>query len=478
VGTVIAAVVAGLLLLITASLSRAQLPLGRILVTDYGAFGGPGGVIAVDPATGKETKLSANDLAVNSGSQLFQDPYAVAVSADGQLLVVDDTAFGGGGLISVDPANGKQTKLSGNDMAVNAGSQFFDLALDLVLTPAGPILVTTTDGFGAGCGGPGCGGVIAVDPVTGREAKLSANDLAVNASSQFFVEPYGIALASDGQVLVADYAAFGTGGVISVDPITGKETKLSANDLAVNASSQFFDIPVDLTVAPSGQILVADYAAFGSGCGGQGCGGVISVDPVTGKETKLSANDLPVNASSQFFVDPNSIAVSSDGQILVSDRSAFGGTGGVISVDPVTGKETKVSANDLPVNSSSKLFTNPTGLLSIAPPKCQGKPATITGTEKPDRLQGTKRADVIAGLGGNDVVSALGGNDRVCAGGGNDRVIGAAGNDTLRGEAGNDTLRGGKGRDRLFGGRGRDRLIGGPLKDILRGGPGRDRQRQ
>jgi Ca2+-binding RTX toxin-like protein len=90
-------------------------------------------------------------------------------------------------------------------------------------------------------------------------------------------------------------------------------------------------------------------------------------------------------------------------------------------------------------------------------PKCQGKVATVVGTNGADNLAGTKKADVIVALGGNDRVSARKGNDRVC--GGNGR----------------DLLRGGKGRDRLLGEKGKDTLNGGPGgRDLCKGGGGQD----
>jgi RTX calcium-binding nonapeptide repeat (4 copies) len=113
-----------------------------------------------------------------------------------------------------------------------------------------------------------------------------------------------------------------------------------------------------------------------------------------------------------------------------------------------------------------------------APPACQGKTATIVGTEGPDKLSGTPAADVIAALGGNDKVSGLAGNDTICGGAGKDTLSGGKGNDKLYGEAGKDTLNGGKGNDKLFGGAGRDTLKGGPGKDKLKGGAGKDKQIQ
>ncbi len=88
---------------------------------------------------------------------------------------------------------------------------------------------------------------------------------------------------------------------------------------------------------------------------------------------------------------------------------------------------------------------------------CQGREATIIGTDGKDKLRGTSKKDVISGLGGNDTISGLGGNDTVC------------------GDGGNDVLTGGGGRDKLNGGKGRDRLNGGSGKgDLCEGGAGKD----
>jgi hypothetical protein len=48
---------------------------GDILATDFSAFGGPGGVIQVSSATGKQTTLSSGGI--------FEDPFGIAIEADG-----------------------------------------------------------------------------------------------------------------------------------------------------------------------------------------------------------------------------------------------------------------------------------------------------------------------------------------------------------------------------------------------------------
>jgi hypothetical protein len=54
---------------------------GDVLVADHDAFGGSGGVIRVDPATGARTALSANG--APAGGPDFVDPFGLALEADG-----------------------------------------------------------------------------------------------------------------------------------------------------------------------------------------------------------------------------------------------------------------------------------------------------------------------------------------------------------------------------------------------------------
>ncbi len=110
-----------------------------------------------------------------------------------------------------------------------------------------------------------------------------------------------------------------------------------------------------------------------------------------------------------------------------------------------------------------------------APVLCQGRTATIVGTDGDDPLTGTPGDDVIHGLAGNDRIAGLGGDDVICGGPGGDRLSGGGGDDQLFGDAGNDVLKGGPGRDRLFGQRGRDTLDGQSGSDRCDGGSGSDK---
>ncbi|MCW2922921.1 MAG: hypothetical protein JWM98_325, partial [Thermoleophilia bacterium] len=85
---------------------------------------------------------------------------------------------------------------------------------------------------------------------------------------------------------------------------------------------------------------------------------------------------------------------------------------------------------------------------------CNGRRATIVGTERGEVLRGTRGRDVIAALGGNDRILGMDGADIVCAGAGNDVIVSS-------GDGGvGDLVSCGAGRDRLTFGL-RDRLARG-----------------
>jgi Ca2+-binding RTX toxin-like protein len=156
------------------------------------------------------------------------------------------------------------------------------------------------------------------------------------------------------------------------------------------------------------------------------------------------------------------VAIASNGELLVTDQEAFGGSGGVIRVDPNTGTQTPLSTGGNFVDPLGIAIegAGPGGSTPRSGASCQGKKATLSGTDGKDRLAGTPVSDVLLAGDGNDKVRGLDGDDRLCGGGGNDSVSGGGGDDRLRGDAGNDTLKGGPGTDLCVGGPGKDRATG------------------
>jgi sugar lactone lactonase YvrE len=255
-------------------------------VADRDAFDRNGGVIRVDPVTGVRTTVSANGSP--PGEPGFVEPMAIALEADGDILVADRDAFPGGAVIRVDPVTGARTTLSAN--ASPPGEPGFVAPAGLAVEANGDILVVDT--YAAGGGGNPGGAVLRVDPVTGARTTVSNN--ASPAGGPSFLEPLAIALEADGGILVTNYAS-GNGAVLRVDPVTGARTTVSTNASPPGGPS--LAAPLGITVESDGSILVAD----------SGTAAVIRIDPVTGARTTVSSNASPAGAPG--FAQPTGIAV-------------------------------------------------------------------------------------------------------------------------------------------------------------------------
>jgi hypothetical protein len=415
---------------------------GDVVVADIGAYGGDGGLIRVNPDTGKQATLSTNTQPVNSGtSEHLDDPYDVTMAPRGELLAAEEYAPGGpGSVVAVRPATGKQRLVSSNAMPVNLGSS--ELLLDpwgVLFVPGQGIVVADYNNFG------GEGGLVGVDGGTGKQRVLSSNDQAVNSgTSELFATALRLAQARSGELAVANHGS--EAGVVGVNPRTGKQRVLSANSQAVNSgTSEFFSTPEAIDVGPDGTLFVTDTSAFSGG-------GIIGVDPGTGKQAKVSANDLPVNSAAMGFGSPQGVATALNGDLIVAQPTAppgFGGTnGGLLRIDPQSGALSLLSSNDMAVNSgTSELLADPYGV-TVIPPRCSGRYATAYGSAGRQTLPGTRAGDALAGLGGGDTISAGRGQDRACGGSGDDTIRGGARGDLLDGGAGRDVCIGGGGRDR------------------------------
>jgi streptogramin lyase len=236
-------------------------------------------VIQVDPVTGAETTLSA-------GGD-FTNLTGVAVAPNGSIYVMDQNAFAGalGAVFWVDPRTGAQTTISSGGLFVHPQG--------LTIAPDGSILVANEQG----------GNIVQVNPMTGAQSVLTyginPTALAVNAngtvfgadlgtpsvfrvdpvshaeitvsSGGFLSRPFGIAVAKDGELLVADYLAGGNrpGGIVEVNPATGA--------LSMFSSGGLFDVPYGIATTPGGDIYVADQGT-----------GVIRLDPETGDQSLVA----------------------------------------------------------------------------------------------------------------------------------------------------------------------------------------------
>lgn len=416
IGFSVIALVAGL-----AAPARAQLSPGDIVVADRNAnpLGpiGDGAIFKVDPATGAVSVLAT--------SALFDNPFDVALDAEGNVLVVDRDA---------DPAGlGGDTGAvfrfaPGQAPAVLAASPLFNNPAGVAIDAQGDVLVADLDANPAGLGVPNPGAIFRFAP--GQAPSTIA-------TSAQFVTPNDVALDAAGNVLVADANADPAG--FGASP--GAIFRFAAGQApAALATGPPFVDPLGVALDPQGNVLVADAGASG------GPGAIF----------RFALGQAPgLLATSAQFDTPERVALDAEGNLLVADADAdpagLGTSPGAIF---------RFAPGQPPAPlAASAQFDSPLGL-AVVPPKCGGRFATIVGDDARNTLRGTPGPDVIYGGGGRDTLSGLGGNDRIC------------GND------GRDTLKGGKGKDRLFGGNGKDRLTGGKGKDRLAGGKGKDKEVQ
>src|SRR4051794_1140156 len=104
---------------------------------------------------------------------------------------------------------------------------------------------------------------------------------------------------------------------------------------------------------PAGAIA-APYILISDGGAGDGSGGVVRVDPVTGAQSFVSPPGV--------FQLPVGIALEPGGTVLVSDYGPPGGPGQLVRLDPRNGSNTVVSVGD-PVSSGGNRFIAPSGIV-------------------------------------------------------------------------------------------------------------------
>jgi sugar lactone lactonase YvrE len=270
------------------------LPAGTIVVANPDAFGGAGGLIAVNPSNGQQTTLSQGGM--------FVEPSNVAIAADGRIYVSDHEAFSTGGLIAVDPTNGQQTKI--------AASTVFQFPAGIVVDAGGQVVVAYMQRV------QGLGAVLRVNPANGDHTNV--------APGVKFSSPYGVAFDANGNLLVTDPDFHG-----AFDPALSFQTHLFRIDQGVGASILAHRTPPGrsiywgIAIEHTGNILVVNNT---NGPERE----LLRFHPTTGAMTKVAAGNKLVN---HFGV-----AVEANGAIMVIDKAT-----GLVRVDPATGTQTTVS---------------------------------------------------------------------------------------------------------------------------------------
>jgi hypothetical protein len=266
------------------------LTVGTIVVADPDAFGGNGGLIAVDPGSGRQTALSQGGL--------FRDPFGVAIAHDGTIVVSDGSAFDGtGGLISVDPGTGRQTKI--------AASGIFRRPLGVAVDAGGQVVVAYTESPDPG------GAVMRVNPATG-EFHAVAPGFAFNNPPAF------VALDGAGNVIVSEFSVSGLGSRLLRILTAGQVIVLNEN------GGNYTGVVV------SGAVLA----------------GSSSPGPPTGKGllrvSLAGGNPVTISQGDKIRSGPFGVDLERGESIVLIDQG-----NGVIRVDLRTGAQSIVSKGDL-----------------------------------------------------------------------------------------------------------------------------------
>lgn len=125
--------------------------------------------------------------------------------------------------------------------------------------------------------------------------------------------------------------------ILRVTPRNGATHVISSNSKSTLAGGgAFLSFPFGLAFAGNGDVLVADRDAFG------GTGGVIRIDSSDGAQTEVSSNATSLAAGGEAVFDqPGAIVRGAHGKLFTTD---FGSTPNVAKVDPANGKATALSS--------------------------------------------------------------------------------------------------------------------------------------
>jgi sugar lactone lactonase YvrE len=325
------------------------------------------------------------------------------------------------------------------------------------------------------------GDVIVGDADAEQVLRLKPNgNISVISDDDRLDSPSDSVFGSNGKLYVVDYDAFDpAAAVFSINPKTGKTKVLAKEDpliqpdgiaLAPNGDLYVTDIEANALFRvelPGGDVeLVSDDSDLAGSIGVvappdgdpfvEGADAIVQVDPISGDADPITDGDYGAG---------DGLTRSPDGTLYATDVS--GST--LRSIDPVTGVDTLAAPEAFsqsyglafdfegrvlvtddnnvwavdPAEDTNDLLSDDFGYaegLEVEPPKCEGRTATIVGTEGDDTIDGSPFDDVMVGLGGEDTLAGSGGDDRICGG---------DGGDDIDGQGGRDRCDGGKGRDEL-----------------------------
>ena len=355
---------------------------GSLIVADRGADTGTtatdGAIYRVSATTGKITVTLAQ------GAPLV-NPSGLALEANGDVIIVDPDA-------SVNGSNGQvfRWKRATGALVPLSGCARFNNPERAVVEGGGDILVID--------GSASSGALFRIDPATGGCVTLLHG---TKGETHGLTKPIGIAMASDGTIVLADEdanpadLATNTGALFAYDFATNAITRTVTNaalirprgvavddagnllvadasakkifaiapdgTLTTKATSAFFSSPVQVRIVGAAppptlgrsrvDFLIVDRGADPRGLGtADGTGAVFGLDATTGLLSFLAGDPLLVN--------PFDAAIDRHGDLVVVDQDAGAGRRGAVFR---VGRASKVVEATI---AEGKPFSNPSGVLA------------------------------------------------------------------------------------------------------------------
>ena len=305
---------------------RTQIALGSVLYSDVLEHA----IVQLDPVTGERTVLFSN--AIGSGPILDQ-PGALAIEADGSVLVGHGVSSLLEGILRIDPITGVRSIVTTaitpttSSISLDASGTIWVVsfneaalyALDPV-TGTGPVVSSPTVGTGPNFEiGSGvyvmptgeiyvsnqlANSIMQVDPVTGDRTVISSWQVGAGPEID---DPQMIVRDVDGTLIVGTL----TDEIFRIDPLTGDRTLITSSSIGTGEALQTAG---GIALEPSGYLLVTDHQAAR----------IFRVDPDTGDRTLLSSGTPPLAGSGDPISYPGYIVIAKNGSPLVPLASPFG----------------------------------------------------------------------------------------------------------------------------------------------------------
>lgn len=332
--------------------SRARLFV--IFLLSIAGLGLANGCVVAPEEHGDVTTLAGSTAGFADGpgnTAQFLAPTGVAVAPDGTVYVADTTNHR---IRTIDPATGQVATLAGTGLAGFADGPGtiaqFNNPFGVSVAADGTVYVADTNNHR----------IRTINPATGGVTTLAGTDTAGYVdgpgSTARFNSPFSVAVAPNGTVYVSDYFNH---RIREIDPITGEVSTLAgsssgfADGPGVDAR---FNRPAGVAVAPNGTVYVAEHLNHR----------IRAIDPATGEVSTLAGTGTPGFAdgpgNTAQFVAPTGVAVASNGTVYVGDRVNHR----IRAIDPASGEVSTFAGTgtagfaDGPSNTAQ--FDNPSGV--------------------------------------------------------------------------------------------------------------------